>query len=197
MLIHAPVGAKYNPVRSRADYHDLMGRLQWAHANGGIDVFSMGPIYKLNQTWGSGSGNGTEWDAMAGGVQELLDEIRITFGAAILVEAHAGRSGPSVKGSSDWENWPEWLKSMRMRSGDAFTRTIHDVRPTRYADIYQWWPHTMIRHNDRMPNIARWPDGTLIADGGPPAYMRRPDWHLESLGVNGDGPTVDDPGPGF
>lgn len=89
-------------IRQRRD-RDLLHRV---FAKVRPKIASIGPLYKLYRT-----DRGESDESAAVAAQNVLDELRVTYGCAMVLETHAPKGGPIRDlipfGSSAWMRWPE------------------------------------------------------------------------------------------
>jgi hypothetical protein len=90
-------------LRSRSDRDDLWRLFESVRPK----VCSIGPLYKLYR---GQKGESEEQSAIA--AQNILDDLRVAFGCALILETHAPKGSTLGRelipfGSSAWMRWPE------------------------------------------------------------------------------------------
>lgn len=100
-ILARPGGIDLRSRRDRALLHRVCERVQ-------PRLISIGPLYKMHRP---GRGENDEDAAIA--VQGILDDLRIRFGCALLIEHHAPKGSDVFRklvpfGSSAWLRWPEF-----------------------------------------------------------------------------------------
>lgn len=100
MVLSRPEGIDIRQRRDREWLHRAFDRAQ-------PKIASIGPLYKLYRPE---RGESDEQAAVA--AQNVLDELRVKYGCAMVLETHAPKGGGSIRdlipfGSSAWMRWPE------------------------------------------------------------------------------------------
>lgn len=100
-ILARPGGIDLRSRRDRSLLHRVCERIQ-------PRLITIGPLYKMHRP---GKGENDEDAAIA--VQGILDELRIRFGCALLIEHHAPKGSDVFRklvpfGSSAWLRWPEF-----------------------------------------------------------------------------------------
>lgn len=113
------------------------------------DVVITGPIYKMSR------GNPND-EAPAAELSGYLDELRIAYGCALLLEAHSphGTDGGHQRtlrpiGASLWRRWPEFGAGIREDGGTDGGYDWEWWRPPRDDD--REWPRKLRRSNASWP----------------------------------------------
>lgn len=130
------------------------------------DIVITGPLYKMY----AGNPNDEEH---AKHVADYLDELRHTYGVAILLEAHSphGTDGGRERtlrprGASLWMGWPEFGYGIRKCEGELGDQKVYDFIAWRGArDADRPWP-SRIKHGQRFPWVPHL-DGELPAPAPP------------------------------
>jgi AAA domain len=125
------------------------------------DLLILGPLYKL-------AGDDPISEEVARKVASVLDDLRVRYGFALLIEAHVphGQGGNRPErpyGASMWLRWPEFGLHLAQTGMLTHWRGQRDERE---------WPAVLKRGGE-------WPSGPLTAtparccgDGSSPASMR-------------------------
>ncbi len=100
-ILARPGGIDLRSRRDRSLLHRVCERIQ-------PKLITIGPLYKMHRP---GKGENDEDAAVA--LQSVLDELRIRFGCALLLEHHAPKGSDIFRklvpfGSSAWLRWPEF-----------------------------------------------------------------------------------------
>ena len=100
-VLARPGGINLRSRRDRSLLHRVCERVQ-------PRLMTIGPIYKMAQPE-----RGEDAEAAASALQAVLDEIRIRFGCALIIEHHAPKGSDIFRkitpfGSSAWLRWPEF-----------------------------------------------------------------------------------------
>lgn len=113
-----------------------------------------GPIYRMLGK----KQRGEDWDDQAIEAQLILDDLRLRYGFALVLEAHTAKGGRDdgplePKGSQLWMAWPDIGMGLR-RSGDR-TLTVEYNRGNRGQFD---WPASLSRgHAEMLPWTAQYP----------------------------------------
>lgn len=150
------VDTRFDPSRvmiaSRPAGIDLMSRAdrRWFTAQvtaARPDIILTGPIYKMI------SGDPTD-ERQAKALADYLDEIRVRFDAAIVLEAHSPHGTDSrgtrtlrPYGASLWLRWPEFGFGLRMAKDGSGWDWVRWRGP---RDRHRWWPD-QVRYGQRWP----------------------------------------------
>lgn len=147
-------------VRSRASRAELEAAI--AHCR--PSLVCMGPIYKMFRT-----ASGENYEAAAAEVQNVLDDLRIRYQFALVLEAHQpGASGadnkraPRPGGSALWLRWSEFGITLKVKEVVDGRVSILDVARFRFDRIPATWPNQLVRGQE-FPWEGRYPDGTFKA----------------------------------
>lgn len=100
-ILARPGGINLRSRRDRSLLHRVCERVQ-------PRLMTIGPIYKMAQPE-----KGEDAEGAASALQAILDEIRIRFGCALIIEHHAPKGSDIFRkitpfGSSAWLRWPEF-----------------------------------------------------------------------------------------
>lgn len=150
------VDTRFDPSRvviaSRPAGIDLMSRAdrRWFTAQvtaARPDIILTGPIYKMI------SGDPTD-ERQAKALADYLDEIRVRFDTAIVLEAHSPHGTDSrgtrtlrPYGASLWLRWPEFGFGLRMAKDGSGWDWVRWRGP---RDRHRWWPD-QVRYGQRWP----------------------------------------------
>lgn len=118
-------------LRSRTDRGSLEAVLH--HVRPSLVV--LGPLYKAFRK----RPNEDHEDA-ALDVQNVLDDLRVRHGFALVIEAHAPHGELRVRGSTAWGNWPEFGFGLRPKPNGDF-----EVERFRGDRVQAWWPSAYTR----------------------------------------------------
>lgn len=134
-LMHREAGFD---IRQRVTLSEIEAAIQQTKP----DLVIMGPLYKMFKR-----NRSEDWETPAGQVAEILDDLRVRYNFAIMIEAHAAKGDgktPRVLtpfGSSVWARWAETGVAMNDH-GEAkdnppqMTVDVEFFRPPR--DIAEW-----------------------------------------------------------
>lgn len=124
-------------IRNRVTRSEIESAIQRTRP----DIVFMGPLYKMFRR------RNEDWETPAAMVAEILDDLRVRYNFAIVIEAHAAKAQPGVKrvltpfGSSVWARWAETGVALNDH-GEAnnnppqLTIDVEFFRPPR--DIAEW-----------------------------------------------------------
>jgi hypothetical protein len=134
-------------VRTEAGYAGLC-RLVEEHS---AELLCAGPVYRLTD-----KRPGDTWEDVATGVQQALQKIAATYGVALFLEHHAGKTrddggkrGLDPYGSSLWLRWPEFGFGLRMdKNSDGNVFNLERFRGDR-EEGRVGWPDQLIREGHR------------------------------------------------
>jgi len=174
-LWHREQGIDLRSRVSRSEFETVL-----AHTR--PDLVCIGPLYKSYRV------GGRENDELAGGeVMHVLDDLRVRYGFALLMEHHAPKGAGGARremmpyGSSLWLRWPEIGLAMAVDEGDPTSVKLGRFRGDRLPNS---WPAHLTRSKP-LPWSGVWADGTLR---DPDARSRehdsravRPEWDEDEL----------------
>lgn len=155
-ILARPGGIDLRSRRDRGLLHRVCERVQ-------PRLITIGPLYKMHRP---GKGENDEDAAIA--VQGILDELRIRFGCALLIEHHAPKGSDVFRklvpfGSSAWLRWPEfgWQlipydEAQQMPSERGTSLQLGAFRGDRVAIDK---PAHFYRSNMGWQWLPYWPDG--------------------------------------
>lgn len=151
-------------VRARSSRAELEAAI--AHVRPAL--VCMGPIYKMFRT-----ASGENYEAAAAEVQNVLDDLRMRYQFALVLEAHQpGASGadnkraPRPGGSALWLRWSEFGVTLKVKEVEHGKVQVLDVGRFRYDRIPATWPTQLVRGMD-WPWEGRYPDGTFTRNEEP------------------------------
>jgi replicative DNA helicase len=143
-------------VRTEAGYAGLCSLIETHQP----DLLCAGPVYRMTDKRSTDS-----WEDVATGIQQALQKIAATYGLALFLEHHAGKSkdtsgkrGLDPYGSSLWLRWSEF--GLGLRAVDEHEGNVFELERFR---------------NDREEGRPGWPD-QLIREGQRGA---RPFWRAD------------------
>ncbi len=108
------------------------------------DLVCIGPVYKMYRRKGNESYEDSADDAMA-----VLDDLRVKYKFALLLEHHAAKGKPGEKremapmGSQRWMAWPEGGISLEVEKHDPTVVNVKRFRGDRLSGIE--WPDVITR----------------------------------------------------
>ncbi len=156
---------------------DLRGRrdqskFEAAMADVRPDILCLGPLYKMFR-----KGRDDHEDAAAE-VASFLDDIRVRYNCAVLIEHHAPKGSLSGRelnpfGSSVWMRWPELGIKLVVEDGQIGVQgyaTDLTVGYFRGKRVEATWPVSLRRGGEQGPPwVGQWPTGTFNNQrpGGP------------------------------
>jgi len=162
-LWHREQGIDLRSRVGRAEFETVL-----AHTR--PDLVCLGPLYKSYRV------GGRENDELAGGeVMHVLDDLRVRYGFALLMEHHAPKGAGGSKremmpyGSSLWLRWPEIGLAMAVDEDDETAVKLGRFRGDRLPNS---WPARLERSKP-LPWAGVWADGSLR---DPDAGSARPEW---------------------
>lgn len=102
------------------------------------EIVTLGPLYKAFNR-----GSSESYEQAAAQLQMTLDDLRVRFGFALLIEHHAGHGSGGVRdmrpeGSSLWLRWPEI--GIKLVPPDAEDRSRVELKRFRYDRVENAWP---------------------------------------------------------
>ncbi len=126
------------------------------------DLVVIGPVIKMYQ-----KRSGESYEDSADAAMHELDELRIKYGFALLLEHHAAKGHQGQRdltpfGSQRWMSWPDAGKSLTPDKEDPTTIRVSTFRGDRMADVL--WPDYIVRSKDFLIK-GRW-------NGDVPAVLR-------------------------
>lgn len=133
-LWHRPEGLNLRTRRGRGEFEKVLSRVR-------PELVCMGPLYKMFTAEAKETP-----DLVAGEVQAVLDDLRIRYRFALLLEHHAPHGETSKFremrpfGSSLWLRWPEFGFALRQSSDGAL-----DVGRFRGDRVKASWPQRLVR----------------------------------------------------
>jgi replicative DNA helicase len=117
------------------------------------DLVCIGPVIKMYQ-----KRSGESYEDSADAAMHELDELRIKYGFALLLEHHAAKGHQGQReltpfGSQRWMSWPDAGKSLYPDKEDPTVLRVGVFRGDRLDDVL--WPDEIIRHRDFLIK-GRW-----------------------------------------
>jgi hypothetical protein len=147
-------------IRDRAVRSQLEAVLEAVHPK----LVVGGPVYKLSR-----KKSGENYEELADATHEILDDMRIRHGFALILEHHAtvGKNGKDERdlrsfGGQRWEAWPDIAIALRKRQDG-----IHIERPSREDRGVFQWPEVITR-GKLFPWEATYAKGTFRSNEPPP-----------------------------
>ena len=147
-VMRRPGGIDLRSDRGRGELEDALERVR-------PKLVLAGPMYQLSIKRG-----GERDDDHAIGMMQVLNDLRVRYGFALILEDHAPHSETSnipmrPFGSSRWMNWPEFGFSLKDRASDG-ALIMERYRGDR---LHSRWPGEFVR-GETWPWEPRWPKGT-------------------------------------
>jgi hypothetical protein len=148
-IMRRPGGINLRSDRGRGELEDVLERVR-------PKLVLAGPMYQL-----SAKQRDERDDEHAVGMQKVLNDLRVRYGFALILEDHAPHSENlnipmRPFGSSRWINWPEFGFSLKDRRTDG-ALIMERYRGDR---LHSRWPSEFVR-GETWPWEPRWPKGTF------------------------------------
>lgn len=145
-IYRQPQGIDLRKIRDRSN-------LQREIAFHRPDLVCIGPVIKMYQKKG-----GESYEDSADAAMHELDELRIKYGFALLLEHHAAKGHQGQReltpfGSQRWMSWPDAGKSLTPDKEDPTILRVSTFRGDRMDSIL--WPDSIVRDRDWLVR-GRW-----------------------------------------
>lgn len=137
----------------------------------------IGPIYKAFRRMGN-----EDYSAAALAAQEFIDDVRVRFDCAVLLEAHPPKGGAGTRdldpeGSAVWMHWPEFGLTLVPSGPKEDRRSVMKLGRFRGDRLPASWPVKISRatHPDyELPWTGTWDDGGAPGPGARSAGPQAP-----------------------